>query len=216
MGSKLYQTGTDSTTGVIQPLLLCRKKQTLWHITCDLRSTMRPKQFGAILLIFAAISCGRQQKMQRDQQNYDVVQEGATGTATTTLAAPGETAPPATATNVDTTTAFTLPETATTTSTAPPGTIAGSLPTSTGGSIGQSTPQPRPVARPHVERPQEPMPPMNSSTSTTAPPNQNAPTTTDAVPPTTTDTAGPPKKDKEKKQDQPPPPTDTTATSTQG
>jgi hypothetical protein len=169
---------------------------------------MRPKQLGVILLIFAAVSCGRQQKMQRDQQNYDVVQEGATGTATTTLAAPGETAPPATATNVDTTTAFTLPETATTTSTAPPGTIAGSLPTSTGGSIGQYTPQPRPVARPHVERPQEPIPPMNSSTSTIAP------TTTDTIPPTTTtDTAPPPKKDK--KQDQPPPPTDTTATSTQ-
>ena len=149
---------------------------------------MRPKQFAVILLIFAAVSCGRQQKMQRDQQNYDVVQEGATGTATPAIAAPGETAPPATATNVDTTTAFTLPGTATTTSTAPPGTVAGSLPTSTGGSIGQYTPQPRPVVRPHVE------PPMNSSTSTTAPP------TTETVPPTTT----------------PPPPTDTTATSTQG
>ena len=149
---------------------------------------MRPKKFGVILLILVAVSCSRQQKMQRDQQNYDVVQEGATGTATTTLAAPGE-APPSTATNADTTTAFTLPETATTTSTAPPGTIAGSLPTSTGGSIGQYTPQPRPVVRPRVEQP-----PMNSSTSTTAPP------ATGTVPPTTP----------------PPPPTDTTATSTQG
>jgi hypothetical protein len=153
---------------------------------------MRPKQFGVILLIFTAVSCSRQQKMQRDQQNYDVVQEGATGTATTTLAAPGETAPPpATATNVDTTTAFTLPETATTTSTAPPGTVAGSLPTSTGGSIGQYTPQPRPVVHPRVVAP-----PMSSSTSTTAPP------ATDTVPPKT-DTAQPP-------------PTATTATSTQG
>jgi len=167
--------------------------RTLWHITCDLRCKMRPIKLGVILLIFAAVSCGRQQKMQRDQQNYDVVQEGATGTATSTIAAPGETAGPmttsATATNVDTTTAFTLPETVTTTSTAPPGTIAGSLPTTTGGSIGGYAPRPAP--RPRVERP--PDQPMNSSTST--------------APPTTTDTASP---------TTPPPPTATTATSTQG
>jgi hypothetical protein len=177
MSSKLYQTGTDSTTSLICPLLPGRKKETLWHITCDLGYTMRPKKFGVILLILAAVSCSRQQKMQRDQQNYDVVQEGATGSATTTLAAPGETAPPATATNVDTTTAFTLPQTATTTPTAPPGTIAGSLPTSTGGSIGQYTPQPRPVVHPHVVAP-----------PTTAPP------ASDTVPPAT-DTAHPPPTD---------------------
>src|SRR6202007_1248603 len=124
-----------------------------WHSTCDLRSTMLPKKLGVILLVLAAASCSRQQKMQRDQQNYDVVQEGATGTATSTLAAPGEQPPEmttssATATNVDTTTAFTLPETVTNTSTAPPGTVAGSLPTTTGGSIGQYTPHPRTLPRP--------------------------------------------------------------------
>ena len=147
---------------------------------------MSPKKSVWILFIFLAFSCGRQQKMQRDQQNYDVVQEGST--TATPSALEDQTPPPTTTaitgTNVDTTTAFTLPETATTTSTAPPGTIAGTLQTNTGGSIYGSRPP-----RPRVERPSPP--PMNSSTTTAAPQTE--------VPPTT-DTAT----------------TDTTATGTQG
>ena len=189
---------------------------------------MRPKNSGLILLILTAVSCGgRQDKMQRDQQNYDVVQEGSTSGNTTNLNAPGETAAPmttsaTTATNVDTTTAFTLPGTATTTSTAPPGTIAGSLPTNSTGSIYGYTP-PRQPPRPRVERPTQP--PMNSSTSTAPPAQTEGPPATETVaPPTTTDTTGtssPPKKDKnkDKNQQQQPPPTDTstppTTTSTQ-
>ena len=171
---------------------------------------MSPKKSVWILLIFLALSCSRQQKIQRDQQNYDVVQEGSTtGGATSTINAPGEQTPPMTSstitgTNVDTTTAFTLPGTTTTTSTAPPGTIAGTLQTNTGGSIYGSRPP-----RPRVER--APAPPMSSSTTTGAPPPQ-----TEGLP-TTTDTVAPPTDTKkEKDRNPPPPPTDPTSTGTQG
>src|SRR6266581_3838599 len=116
---------------------------------------MHPKQFAAIFLILAAASCSRSGKIQRDQQKYDVIQEGSSdGGVTSTINGPGETTPPlttstVTGTNVDTTTAFTLPGTATTTSTAPPGTIAGSLPDSTTGFPSGYTPaRPRPRPRP--------------------------------------------------------------------
>jgi len=158
---------------------------------------MHPKQFAAILLILAAASCSRSGKMQRDQQQYDVVQEGsADGGVTSTINGPGETAPPlttstVTGTNVDTTTAFTLPGTATTTtSTAPPGTVAGSLPDSTTGfPSGYTPPRPRPRPRPTT--------PTTTATDTVAPPT----TTTDTAAPTTTD-----------QKPTPPPPTDTTGT----
>ena len=154
---------------------------------------MHPKQFAAILLILAAASCSRSGKMQRDQQQYDVVQEGsADGGVTSTINGPGETAPPlttstVTGTNVDTTTAFTLPGTTTTTSTAAPGTVAGSLPDATTGfPSGYTPPRPRPRPRPTT--------PTTTATDTVAPP-----ATTDTVAPTTTD-----------QKPTPPPPTDTT------
>jgi hypothetical protein len=159
---------------------------------------MNPKHFLWVFLIFAAASCGRSGKMQRDQQQYDVVQEGSATGVTSTINAPGENPPPPmtsstiTGTNVDTTTAFTLPGTATTaTTTQQPGTVAGTFPT---------TPTPRP--RPRATQPTT-NPPMNSSTDTAAP--------------TATDTVAPTKEpDKKKDEHKPPPPTDTTATGTQG
>src|SRR6267142_4058340 len=97
---------------------------------------MIPKKFVGILLVAAAVSCGRSGKMQRDQKQYDVVQEGSADGVTSTLNAPGETQPLTTSsvtnTNADTTTAFTVPGTATSTSTSgQPGTIAGTFPDST-------------------------------------------------------------------------------------
>ena len=109
--------------------------------------------------------------MQRDQQQYDVVQEGsANGGVTSTINGPGETPPAlttstATGTNVDTTTAFTVPGTATaTTSTAPPGTIAGSLPDSSTGFPSGYTPRPKPRPRPATP------PPTTTATDTATPP----------------------------------------------
>jgi hypothetical protein len=198
------------------------KSEPHWHITCDLCETMSPRKSVLVLLIFAAASCG-QNKMRRDQQKYDVVQEGSADTVTSTINAPGEINPPLTSstitgTNVDTTTAFTLPGTVTGTTTEQPGTIAGSLPSNTNGFPSGYTPRPRP--RPVV---QPPTPPMDSSTSTASPPTtQTAPTATDSVAPTTTsttDTTGTSsptdqkqKKDKGNEKDTPPPPTDTTGT----
>jgi hypothetical protein len=58
------------------------------------------------LLVFG---CSRSGKVQRNQQQYQTVQEGSASGVTSTINAPGETAPPLTNTNVDTTTNLTLP-----------------------------------------------------------------------------------------------------------
>jgi hypothetical protein len=58
------------------------------------------------ILVFA---CSRSGKVQRNQQQYETVQEGSASGVTSTINAPGETTPPLTNTNVDTTTNFTLP-----------------------------------------------------------------------------------------------------------
>ncbi|HYS55677.1 MAG TPA: hypothetical protein VER58_18100 [Thermoanaerobaculia bacterium] len=152
---------------------------------------MHPKQFVSILLVLAAASCSRSGKMQRNQQQYDAVQEGSAQGVTSTISGPGETPQPlttstVTGTNVDTTTAFTVPGTATTTSTQQPGTIASTLPESTTGFPSGYTP-PRPRPRPRTPPPQ----------------------TDTAAPPTTTDTSGPQKNRDDQK---PPPPTHTTGT----
>ncbi len=183
---------------------------------------MIPKKSVSFLLILAAASCGRT-TMKRDQQRYEVVQEGSASGVTSTIDAPGETTQPlTTGTNIDTTTAFTLPGTATTTSTAQPGTVAGTLPDSSGSFPSGYIPRPRP--RPPVQ--QQPTPP---GTSTASPPaTQTAPTTTDAVAPTTTSTTTTPDTtvtsspgDQKKRDDQPekkdketlpPPRSDTTGT----
>src|SRR5688572_9538489 len=97
------------------------------------QQTMR-KTFVSLLssLLFAA-ACRRSGKLNRDQKEYEVVQEGSGGAVSSTISAPGEVAAPLmptlTGTNADTTSAFNLPNAMTDTSTsAPPGTIAGTLP----------------------------------------------------------------------------------------
>jgi hypothetical protein len=83
-----------------------------------------------LAVLVAACRGGSSGSLQRkDQQNYDVVQEGQATGVTSTINAPGEVPPPPatmTGTNADTTSNFTLPGvTPTTTSTQPPGTLAG-------------------------------------------------------------------------------------------
>jgi len=152
---------------------------------------MTPKQLALLALLAFGLACGRSGKMNRNQDNYDVVNEGTATGVTSTINAPGETPPPLTATNVDTTTAFTLPQMETaTTGTVPPGTIAGSLPTTTAPIYSNNTPPPRPRPRP-APTPQ----PVTPEPQPTQPAPQPAP-----QPPTDTAT--------------PPPPTDTSATAT--
>jgi len=138
---------------------------------------------AAAVLVFG---CSRSGKMQRGQQQYDVVKEGSASGVTSTINGPGETAVPATDTSADTTTNFTLP-----TNPNPLGNDTAGLPiTST------STVAPHPL-RPRVYTP--PSRPQDTTMSDTE--------TTTTTPTTTTSPDA-----KKKDQDQPPPPTDTTRT----
>jgi hypothetical protein len=188
-----------------------------------------PLIYLAIAALLAACRGGSSGSLQRKgQQSYDVVQEGQASGVTSTINAPGEPLPPPvamTGTNADTTSNFALPQVATsTTSTGQPGTIAGTLPQDTSGSMisGYPTagapPMPRPRATP---RPQQPAVPA-TRTDTTSTTLEGPPPSTSTISPNT-DTAPPPpgdmtgttapkeKKEKEKKpsDENPPPPTQT-------
>src|SRR5437016_5409985 len=82
----------------------------------------------AVLVCAWLVSCHRQSNLKRDQQNYEVVQEGSASGAVSTINAPGETPPPVTSTSIDTTTNFTLPGAQTQTTTAPQGSLGSTLP----------------------------------------------------------------------------------------
>src|SRR5437868_6063457 len=74
----------------------------------DRRMMRKIGSFAAIA--FLILGCSRSAKVQRGQQQYDVVPEGSASGVTSTINGPGETKPPlVTDTNVDTTTNFTLP-----------------------------------------------------------------------------------------------------------
>src|SRR5437867_2368465 len=128
----------------------------LAHNVRPIRVAMNPKTLLVLALVAMAVACGRNSSVQRSQQQqYDVVQEGSADGVTSTINAPGETAAPLTSstitdTNVDTTTNFTLPNTATTTSTDQPGTIASTLPQSSSVAMpsGYYPPRTRPRPKP--------------------------------------------------------------------
>jgi hypothetical protein len=113
-----------------------------------------------ILALLLAAGCHRgSNSMQREQQNYDVVQEGQTSGASSTISAPGETPPPMTNTSADTTTSFTLaPNVSTAGPNGQPGSLAGTLPTTTAAPPGMQAPMatasgaPRPDQRAPIPR----------------------------------------------------------------
>lgn len=146
-------------------------------------SMNRTLTFFLAAAILLASGCGRSNSnLRRDQKNYEVVEEGQASGVSSTISAPGEVeAPvlPMTGTNADTTTAFTLPNTSTTTPTAPPGTIAGTFPS--------TTPPPPPRPRPAAPAPAPPPP-----TDTATPPPPPADTTQPQEEPPKTDTQPPP------------------------
>lgn len=158
---------------------------------------MNPKIYLVFFAVLLAACGGRNSSLQKDQQqNYDVVPEGTATGVTSTINGPGDTTAPLTSstitgTNVDTTTNFTLPNTATAaTTTDQSGSIASTLPATGSLPNGYYLPRRRPRPRPPAD------------TTTTA----NTATSTVGEPPTT-DTTAPASQ---------PPPTDTTATGTQG
>jgi hypothetical protein len=94
--------------------------------------TMPSRMMIVLTCVILAAACRQSgQSLQRQQQQYDVVQEGASGTVTSSLGEGTATTAPAvsasTGTGVDTTTSFTLGNLAPMGST-PPGPIAGTLP----------------------------------------------------------------------------------------
>lgn len=137
--------------------------------------------------------------MQREQKSYEVVSEGQAAGVSSTINAPGETTPPLTNTNADTTSNFTLAPNVDTTGTMPPGTIAGTLPATGPVSAMQ---MPRPAAPPPRTLP----PPPRASEPAPQPPPQTDTSTTTAPPPPQTDTTA---TEEQEPQEEPPPPTQT-------
>ncbi len=145
------------------------------------------------LLVFA---CSRSGKMQRDQKQYDVVPEGSASGVTSTINGPGETPPPVTDTNADTTTNFTIPTNPNPLGNDTAGTTAPITP------ITSTAPHPlRPRLYTPPPQPQELRPEPATDTTMT--------TTTDTETTTTTTTTAPNAKKKSDEDQPPPPPTDT-------
>jgi hypothetical protein len=71
---------------------------------------MKTKLIYPMVLVLFAAACGGHSNARGTaaQQQYETVQEGSAAGVTSTISGPGETLPPMTATNVDTTTAFAL------------------------------------------------------------------------------------------------------------
>ncbi len=174
------------------------------------------KTLMSLAIAGALVAChgrGSDSSLQRkDQQQYDVVQEGQANGASSTINAPGEVAPPPapmTGTNADTTSNFTLPQVATSgTQAGQPGTLAQTMPQTTSGNATAPGAPPRP-----------PRPATTTTTTTTTQPapaprpehRRNEPTQTDTTgtsvegPPPSTST-NPPNNDT---APPPPPPTQT-------
>jgi len=161
-------------------------------------------------LALVVFGCSRSTKVERGQQQYDVVQEGSASGVTSTINGPGETKAPVTDTNVDTTTNFTIPTNPNPLGNDTAGTaVAGSTPPVA--PITTTTAAPRPL-RPRVytppPRPQELRP--EPATDTTSTDTDTTATDTTTSPKTTT--APSTKKKSDEDQPPPPPPTDTTGT----
>ncbi|HVR39852.1 MAG TPA: hypothetical protein VMU84_12215 [Thermoanaerobaculia bacterium] len=129
-------------------------------------------------------NCGGGKRV-RNQENYDVVEEGSADGVTSTIHAPGETPPPLTDTNADTTTAFTLTDT---------------MAPNTAGTLPPTTMTVPPLPPPPTPHPQPTPPPTHTTTEPEPPPTDT----------TTTDTAEPGDEDEDEQQEEkpenPPPP----------
>lgn len=180
---------------------ICSKTPRLAHNLPLVQGKMTPKIPTLAAFALLVFACSRSGKMQRDQKQYDVVPEGSASGVTSTINGPGETPPPVSDTNADTTTNFTIPTNPNPLGNDTAGTaMGGSTTTPT-----TATPRPlRPRLYPPPAQPQELRPEPATDTTTT---------TTDTETTTTTTTTSPnPKKKSDEDQPSPPPPTDTTGT----
>lgn len=189
---------------------------------------MRTRITTVVAVALLAAACRNDSKMQRGQQSYETVQEGSAAGVTSTISGPGETPPPLnsamTGTNADTTTAFTLPTTATDSSGSmqQPGSVAGTIPSYSTYPQTPASPRPRttppprpreshsdaPVATDTVAVPQQPV----TTTHEQQPPPTDTAATTTTQPQTTPKTDTPPPPPPSSEPTPPPPSTDTTST----
>jgi hypothetical protein len=169
---------------------------------------------GVAALLLAG--CHRDGSMQREQKQYEVVQEGAASGVTSTINAPGETPAPITNTNADTTTAFAgFGNGAPMATTPAPGSLGGTLPPPDYSREGGSSAPPRPAPVARVQRPQqqrEAPPPMTSAQPAPPPASEDHDTSTAPPPPpqqtdtTKTTTEAPEPEPEPQPEPQPPPP----------
>ncbi|HWW59983.1 MAG TPA: hypothetical protein VN181_01320 [Thermoanaerobaculia bacterium] len=173
---------------------------------------MKTKLILGAIAVLTLTNCRGGSAAQRTQKEYEVVQEGAANGVTSTINAPGETTPPLTGTNADTTTAFALPTTQTT------------LPPNSGGAgtympaypPAYPTPSPATAPPPQAQQPRvvtpqpqpTPQPVPQPEPQPLPPPTETAATTT-TPPPPPTDTA---EQEQEEPDEEPPTQTDTSTT----
>ena len=145
-----------------------------------------------LVIVLMAFSCRDHSKMQRTQEQYQVVQEGSANGASSTINGAEEVRPPVTTdTSADTTTAFALPAAAGAAPVNPNGSIASTMPQQSSGSMPvqsvpvQAAPQ---QPRPHVEHPREQRP-AQTDTTASQPPQQPTDTTVTSTEPPPTDSA---------------------------
>lgn len=186
---------------------------------------MKTRLKVALLVLAFSAACHRgSSTMQREQKNYSVVSEGQASGVSSTINAPGETTPPMTNTSADTTSNFTLTPNVDTTGTLPPGTIAGTLPTTTAmPGTAMPAPMPRPMPATIQRSPSrvvitntnppatqtQPQQPERRRELQPPPPPPRTDTTAPVPPPEQTDTT-------DEDQNQPPPPPPPTQTDTRG
>lgn len=167
-------------------------------------------QILAVTGLFLLAACRGDRAPREQQPNYQTVEEGQASGVTSTIHGPGETVPPMTGTNADTTSAFTINPALASAPATPPGTLAGSLPNQPyGGSgiPGYVPPPPPPPRGDTTSRTMTPPPPVTTTTPAEEPPPV---TTTTQAPPT--ETAPPPTPPEEKTETETQEKTETTST----
>ncbi len=185
--------------------------------------TMKTRLIFPTLVVVLAAACGGDDGVAKaDQKNFEVVQEGSASGVTSTIQGPGESLPPITSTNADTTTAFTIdpnaavaappPSTAVVGGGLPPMTAPTPIPSATPErrtTPPQNTPRPNPREMREDPRPVEPAPPQPTMTAepTPAPPQEANP-----VPPQKEQNEDQEPESQDEPQEDPPPPPTTTDT----
>jgi hypothetical protein len=183
--------------------------------------------YPMVLVLFAG-ACGGRGGAQGAAagQQYETVQEGSAAGVTSTIHGPGETLPPITGTNADTTTDFALnpnvPPAGAPAYTPPPASsmtqpytpsLAGSLPQTSSPTIARQaepvrvTPQPQPQAQPVQAQPAPAEAKAEPVAEPAAAPQPAPATTTTAEPATdTSETADAPPENEQAEEPPPPPP----------